>query len=436
VTDQSSSKDLDQQLAFRHRFAREFAMFCQVLRSPRHPGLVIFIDDLDRCGSRQTVDVLEAINFVTTAGRCFVVLGFDEDKVKAAIADVYKDPLLERDEDSIGPIIKAERHDLFRFATNYLEKLVHLIVPVPRSQEDAVEKLLGLKTVLQPTRSERRFRRLRRAAGEGVRTLLVVALLGAVVSLAWSFVSPTLMPQSERVAGGGARPDVEGNRVPGTGPGPQMPDVSQDSERLPPKKLSVKPGDLAAIPPSLPVAVVLLLLTLAGLRYLPRLFAEPPVDDSGGFRDALRIWIPVIARRRQTPRAVKRFVNRLRFLAMRVRDVDREAARLGRQAPINEPLLVAYAAIEEADDVRTGRAAPDRSHERMRLQAAVRESTERFMSQFGTRPDANPDALAAYRVIAGIVEERGAGTDAAPPLAPKDGIAPLANGTGSERVPS
>jgi len=97
LSGQSSTKDLDQQLSFRYRFASEFAIFCDTLRRPPHPGLVIFIDDLDRCAPKQTVDILEAINFVTSAGRCFVVLGLDENKVKAAIADSYKDMTLRLD---------------------------------------------------------------------------------------------------------------------------------------------------------------------------------------------------------------------------------------------------------------------------------------------------------------------------------------------------
>src|SRR5262249_27665968 len=65
-TTRTGTKDLDQQLSFRYRFANEFSMFCDTLRQPPHPGLVIFVDDLDRCAPRQTVDVLEAINFVTS----------------------------------------------------------------------------------------------------------------------------------------------------------------------------------------------------------------------------------------------------------------------------------------------------------------------------------------------------------------------------------
>jgi hypothetical protein len=63
---QSSLKEIDQQLSFRYRFASEFSIFCDTLRRPPHPGLVIFIDDLDRCAPKQTVDILEAINFVTS----------------------------------------------------------------------------------------------------------------------------------------------------------------------------------------------------------------------------------------------------------------------------------------------------------------------------------------------------------------------------------
>ena len=51
----SGTKGLEQQLSFRYRFADEFSTFCDTLRQPPHPGLVIFVHDLDRCAPSQTV---------------------------------------------------------------------------------------------------------------------------------------------------------------------------------------------------------------------------------------------------------------------------------------------------------------------------------------------------------------------------------------------
>jgi len=43
---------------------------------------------------------------------------------------------------------------------------------------------------------------------------------------------------------------------------------------------------------------------------------DPVVRDSEGFKAALRIWKDVVYARRATPRSLKRFVNRVRYLAM------------------------------------------------------------------------------------------------------------------------
>ena len=63
--------------------------------------------------------------------------------------------------------------------------------------------------------------------------------------------------------------------------------------------------------------------------------------------------------RRTTPRDVKRFVNRLRFLAMRLRDIDQESEKAGRKAPLDESTLVSFAAIEDLDTGKRGGPNPE-----------------------------------------------------------------------------
>ena len=43
--------DFSAQLSFRYKFAIEFNAAAQALRTSTNPGLVIFIDDLDRCAA-------------------------------------------------------------------------------------------------------------------------------------------------------------------------------------------------------------------------------------------------------------------------------------------------------------------------------------------------------------------------------------------------
>jgi hypothetical protein len=90
---------------------------------------------------------------------------------------------------------------------------------------------------------------------------------------------------------------------------------------------------------------------------------DPVVRDSKNFNDALDIWVPVVLARTRSPRAVKRFVNRVRYYAMREAQpeptptwTERLAGlfRRGRQSPLTaaaprlpETMLVALAAIHQ-----------------------------------------------------------------------------------------
>ncbi|QPF90586.1 KAP family P-loop NTPase fold protein [Bradyrhizobium commune] len=107
----SKLADFSAQLGFRYKFAKEFEAAGRALRTSTNPGLVIFIDDLDRCTPANLMEVLESINFLTTAGPCFIFLGMDEPKVVEIIAKQYGD-------------------DQQR-ARQYLKKLLNLTIPVP-----------------------------------------------------------------------------------------------------------------------------------------------------------------------------------------------------------------------------------------------------------------------------------------------------------------
>lgn len=66
---------------------------------------------------------------------------------------------------------------------------------------------------------------------------------------------------------------------------------------------------------AIPVALLLLAIITIALRR--RMVV---VKDSQEFDRALKTWAEVITRRRSTPRSIKRFLNRTRYFAMRLRD--------------------------------------------------------------------------------------------------------------------
>ena len=116
-----------------------------------------------------------------------------------------------------------------------------------------------------------------------------------------------------------------------------------------------------------PVIFVLLILVAAAYWVLTRR-PDLVVRDSPEFVEALRIWQPAVVTHQNTPRAVKRFLNRVRYFAMRQRapapemtlgqrvrsNIARFLGVAGEDAPlaeakggIPEHALVALAAIAE-----------------------------------------------------------------------------------------
>lgn len=423
----SSIREIDQQLSFRYRFASEFAIFCDTLRRPPHPGLVIFIDDLDRCAPKQTVDILEAINFVTSAGRCFVVLGLDENRVKAAIADSYKDMTLRLDPDPSRPLARTAEAlqqqklaDLNDFASHYLEKLIHLVVPVPRSRQETVELLLGLKP---PSRKQAEVPAWRTAAKTAFDMLGTVLVVGFLMSVAWlgfylatrSF--PTVAASSSIAAKAPAATDIgkPSSAPAGTAAGGATTRLVPTSAPLTSAELSdaglTTRGVLGTVPPLAAVLTFALLLMILSFQFLPRLQIEPVVSDGPQFQEALKIWLAGITKTRDTPRAVKRFVNRLRFMAMRLRDLSAEASKGGGAAPLDETDLVAMAVIEDLDRDCLG-ATDEQLKARQGAGEAKKEEAEiilsaleSFRDAFHRNPYQNKLALPTFRLLAGLVSE-------------------------------
>jgi photosystem II stability/assembly factor-like uncharacterized protein len=70
--------------------------------------------------------------------------------------------------------------------------------------------------------------------------------------------------------------------------------------------------------PVLGSVIIVLLVFAEFIRYK----IEQP-SDSPAFHEALQFWSPVLAKRFDTPRRLKRFLNHLRFNAMRIRTLDR-----------------------------------------------------------------------------------------------------------------
>lgn len=179
------------------------------------------------------------------------------------------------------------------------------------------------------------------------------------------------------------------------------------------------------IPLTVLIAVGVLVL-LQSLRYGQRI-----AHDSPRFKDALKVWQPWIAARRLTPRNIKRYMNRVRYIAMRFREESPPPATLWQQlqqrlsgasrplqdCSIDEPILVALSAIQMIDpdwvidsgkfarlangDIRSlyADAFPDDSRDagqQTRLLQAFEQSLRDHVSRFGDAVFRDPEQRQHY----------------------------------------
>ena len=108
-----------------HGFREEFAELLEKLSEIKR--VVVVVDDLDRCLPKSVIDTLEAIKLFLSVEKMAFVLAYDDRLVTHAIADRYQ------------PAPNA--HEM---ASEYLEKIVQIPVPVPTLGLGDTEAYLAL----------------------------------------------------------------------------------------------------------------------------------------------------------------------------------------------------------------------------------------------------------------------------------------------------
>ena len=394
----ASAKDLEAQTSFRYRFAREFQDVTQAL-APRR--LVIFVDDLDRCRPAHVLQMLELVNYLATAGDCFIVLALDRDIVTDCLARSLEDRFTIQKGRPVTP--EEAQHERLANAKRWLEKLVQLVVNVPGFEETHLSEIMeaaeqengaGLRDpqARQPARPRSIWAEAWVGAKHSVSVRVAAFAVGLVLLVVFGFETGGVILERVRSAlpgreapavQAGAR-DVPLQRVKGTifGVGVDL----EVSEVVPPAAeadAATGAGPAGATAPETGVdleagrdptprppegeidgrfragrgtwgwwvAVAFALYLLVGYRMHRR---GGVVEDSPAFQQALRRWLPHIAARIETPRAAKIFINRVRFYAMLGRVFQGGDARAA--AP-SESLYVAFGAMEELR-AENGRAAP------------------------------------------------------------------------------
>jgi hypothetical protein len=119
----------------RYQFQQEFSTLCTALgkggwfdRRTTRPGMLLLIDDLDRCDPRQIETVVSTLNFLfATPAACYAVLGIDWNKVVSALSLHLGELAVNEPEiESLAP------NPGRAYAERYLEKIIQLRIDLPQ----------------------------------------------------------------------------------------------------------------------------------------------------------------------------------------------------------------------------------------------------------------------------------------------------------------
>ncbi|MCG3157714.1 MAG: Ycf48-like protein [bacterium] len=337
------------QMGFRHDFAREFSEVTAAL-NPR--TMLILIDDLDRCRPENVLEVLEAVNFLVSSGECYVVMGLDLTRVERCVGLGFKDVAEELIDDSEEEDHKDEgKIRRTEFARQYLEKLINIEVPVPQPQPEQSQNLIVPQQPVTP-RPLTWWQNLLQISAPVVRKVAPVLLVAAVLVGSMWFSVKYFSPQRET-------PDattVAQTTAPATTSTNQpTPSTTTPSpQRETPTDSSRGTGELIQ-PVKKPTSFTFVYIALAVIFGLGVWRLSIPSDlvvkDSPEFIDALKIWHPLLIAKRNTPRSVKRFVNRVRYFAMR-QSAETEAQSVWQK-------LSVWAGFKEKEEAKQVEAVPE-----------------------------------------------------------------------------
>lgn len=333
--------DLRSMVGLREQFVEEFQQLCEALKPTT---LTIFIDDLDRCHQTRILDILETVNFLVSSGNCVVVLGMEREPVEKAVANYFQ--ATHKDMDQAALLTKARR---------YMEKLINIEVPVPQTDATLVEKL---------TREDGAGRSASKSRMEmfSVRVLLLMASILICLCAGIWLGKQVHRDEVAVLAGNAGEAQMEGVAAgsPADAEGPlegplnvgQPGDGKDASNEAHAAQLaqaveastvqvpgvraprSPKAQSLWLWGPVLGIVAILGLLVFERFRQRQRVVEQ----DSEEFTDGIVTWGRLVGDTRPTPRRIKRFINRARFLAMRAGNSE---------FPIKEEAIVTLAGLYE-----------------------------------------------------------------------------------------
>ncbi|GAC16619.1 KAP family P-loop NTPase fold protein [Aliiglaciecola lipolytica] len=288
--------DLRANLGLREKFAKEFSLLCNALGDST---LTIFIDDLDRCKEQRIMDVMETINYLVSSGDCYIIVGMEREPIENAICSYYQSTHTDVDQDALK--IKAKR---------YLEKIINIEIPVPTASSDQFDGLVSSNISAPP---EAKFTWLKP---------LLIFLVFIASFLIGSYFSSLI--NNEQPISSVDKPVIETATTQQNTEGDNLAVQQQESsiettmQSEQPKILNYKTFESKEYVYWLMLPV--LLLTLFALLIRVERFRQRKrivENDSDEFLHAVSLWAKVLGISHRTPRNIKRYVNRARYLAMR-----------------------------------------------------------------------------------------------------------------------
>ena len=311
--------NLDEQLSFRHGFGEELRATVAALSPYR---LVIFIDDLDRCRPENVAKILEAVNFVVSAADCYVVLGMDRAYVLRAIRQEFEKfiEMEKAERQELGASLPEEDKGRPRdFADHYLEKLVNLIVSVPKMTAEARARLMDSLASAPPAEDKSPVFDWWRWVRRGAALATVAAALSGPALYFIMQAPPPNLPGATALLSPAAQaipaPPAD-NMTPGGEVRFVRPDI-RDASAVEQAQGAVR-GGMGPL-----LLVFCGIAAIAGIGWAVVHGVSVPanllVRDSGIFKATLQSVQQRLARMLTTPRRAKRFVNRLRLFAAMTR---------------------------------------------------------------------------------------------------------------------
>ena len=366
-TSKSSVSELDARSSFLESFRNQYGDVVGALGKYR---LVIFIDDLDRCHPDKISEMLEAANYLMSAGPCALVMALEETAVVTGLGLSFArmaEELVElKPLPGAQPDILADaRRKRLEFAGNYTEKLFQVIVQVPVIDPGMFTGVFSGRAAREMAADEIRRQQIRRIA-DLTRVPVAAIILAAIIYVGGTLLADwALPPVPDHVATAAPTTAAISASPPQSAPAPPgtLTGASTTSSAARPAlaaQARVKPVVTPRyVPAHAPLPYRLFddwrkkaawLLLLVGLITTLAARRPPPVTgDSDGFIRALAHWGPVLADVNSSPRTAKRLLNRLRYLAMLERELAQKIdAATGAPAfrTLPETWLVAFGTVQ------------------------------------------------------------------------------------------